>query len=117
MEDKVKKIMFIGRWQVPQLHAGHRALIQAALDEGHTAIIAIRDTEKDDKNPYSAAERMAAIREIYPDSEQVEICIIPDLDEIWVGRDVGYRVVVLSKELESISGTEIRKNDNLDNGQ
>lgn len=109
------KIMFVGRWQVPQLHDGHRALIQTALDEGHTAIVAIRDTEKDDKNPYSTAERKVTIRAAFPDPEQVEICVIPDLDEVWIGRDVGYKVVRLSEELESIRGTDVRRkgNDNL----
>jgi len=113
-----KRIMFIGRWQVPALHAGHKALIQTALDEGNTAIIAIRDTPKDEKNPYSILHRSAAIRSAFPDP-RVEICVIPDIDEVWIGRDVGYRVVHLPVELENISGTEIRRqfNDNLADGK
>jgi len=110
--------MFIGRWQVPELHDGHKALIQTALDEGNMAIVAIRDTPKDAKNPYSVAHRQSAIREAFPDPFLVEICVIPDIDEVWIGRDVGYRVVHLSGELENISGTEIRRQyDNLADGK
>jgi len=92
-----------------KLHDGHIALIQSALDEGHTAIVAIRDTAKDKKNPYSTAERELAIRAAFPDPEQVEICVIPDIDEVWIGRDVWSKVVRLSEELEAISGTKIRE--------
>lgn len=102
---RMSKILIPGRWQVPELHDGHKALIQSALDEGHIVVVAIRDTEKDDKNPYNAVERKAMIWRSFP---LIKIVIIPDFDEIWVGRDVGYKVVRLSKELESISGTDIR---------
>jgi len=100
------RILLIGRWQVPYLHEGHRALIQVAIDAGHTPIIGVRDTKISEKNPYPAEQRKELVQAAFP---KARVFIIPDIDEVWVGRDVGYKVIQLSEELESISGTEIRE--------
>ena len=58
----MKTSLFIGRWQVPELHAGHRALIWSAIGQGHHVVIGIRDTALDEDNPYTVEERMKTIR-------------------------------------------------------
>ncbi|MCG2701218.1 adenylyltransferase/cytidyltransferase family protein [Candidatus Parcubacteria bacterium] len=99
------KILLIGRWQ--PFHDGHKTLVDEALNKGHKVIIGIRDTEKDDKNPFSVNQRKRMIKKIY--GEKVDIIAIPDIDAVWIGRKVGYKVVQLPKHIEKISGTEIRK--------
>jgi adenylylsulfate kinase len=101
----MRRILFIGRYQ--PLHAGHKALIQTALDEGHRAVIAIRDTKIGKDNPYSVEQRIEMIRQAFKCN--VSVCTIPDIDEVWVGRDVGYRIIHLEEEIENISGTKIRE--------
>lgn len=99
------KILFIGRWQ--PFHDGHKTLVDQALKQGHEVIVGIRDTEKDEKNPYTIKERQEMINQVY--GEKVKSIVIPDIDAVWIGRKVGYKVVQLPKHVEKISGTVIRK--------
>jgi adenylylsulfate kinase len=98
--------LFIGRWQ--PFHEGHKKLIQTVIDEGKRVCIAIRDTPIDENNPYSASERYAMIKNALPEAR---VIVIPDIDEVCIGRKVGYdiREIRLDEETEAISGTEIRK--------
>jgi len=102
----MKYSLFIGRWQ--PFHAGHRKLIQTVLDEGKHVCIGIRDTEKDEKNPFTVDERKMMIQTAFP---QALVIVVPDIEEVVYGRDVGYgiREVRLDHDTESISGTKIRK--------
>ena len=50
----MKYSLYIGRWQ--PWHAGHRWLIDQQLSKGKNVCIAIRDMEKDEKNPFSSKE-------------------------------------------------------------
>jgi len=86
-------------------------MIDVILSRGYTPLIAIRDTKINHRNPFTTDERIAMIRGIYGD--KVEIIVIPDIDNVIYGRDVGYGIerVVLSNELEQISASELRKND------
>jgi len=96
--------LFIGRWQTPTgLHAGHIKLMSKAK---FTPLVGIRDTEIDEKNPYSAKERQEKI-----EAMGYKTVILPDIAEVCYGRGVGYEVneIVLDKETESISATEIRR--------
>lgn len=97
--------LLIGRWQ--PFHDGHKALVQSVIDEGKLPCIAIRNTPKNDDNPYSVAERAEMIRAVFP---HVKIIEIPDISEIVYGRKVGYdiREVHLPPHIEAISGTAIR---------
>lgn len=102
--------LFIGRWQ--PFHDGHKALIETALKRGKSVVVAIRDTEISEKNPYSAYERRLMIREALKEyGDRVEIIKIPDIDEVLYGREVGYKVeqISLPEEIEAISGTKIRE--------
>jgi len=97
--------LFIGRWQ--PLHQGHIRLIKTVLEKGESVVIAIRDTNKDEKNPYSVRERKRMIKRVF--GKKVKIIVIPDVNKVCIGRDVGYEVIRLPYDIEQISGTKIRK--------
>jgi len=101
--------LFIGRWQ--PFHDGHKALIETVLKKGLPVLIAIRDTPRSDKNPYTVSERRRMIRRGLSEyGNLVKIISIPDIAEVCYGRDVGYgiRRISLNKKTEAISGTAIR---------
>jgi len=101
-----KYSLFIGRWQ--PLHDGHKALFDVIRKEGKNILVGIRDTQIDENNPLSVSERVAMIQKELP---HVDITVIPDIEEIVIGRKVGYNIreVKLDKDTEAISATEIRK--------
>ncbi len=102
--------LFVGRWQ--PFHKGHRTLIETVLKKGKPVVIAIRDTEISHKNPYSTYERWSMIQEELKEyGNLVKIIVIPDIDEICYGRDVGYaiRKIDLDEDTEKISGTKTRE--------
>lgn len=105
----MKRSLFIGRWQ--PFHDGHRKLVQTVLDEGKKVLIAIRDTPINEKDPYSVEERWAMIREVFPNEDLVRIMVIPDIEEVVYGREVGWgvRQLKLDEDTEAISGTKERE--------
>jgi len=98
--------MFVGRWQ--PLHKGHIALFEKVRKEGKKILIAIRDTNIDKDNPYTAKERMETIKKFVP---HARVIVIPDIEEICYGRKVGWgiREIRLDKKIEEISATKLRK--------
>lgn len=106
----MKYSLLIGRWQVSKLHAGHLALIDKVRQEGKNIAIGVRDTDMSEENPYSAEERVDMIEKCVPDAK---VFIMPDIEEVVYGRGVGWgiREIRLDEETESISATEIRKNN------
>lgn len=110
--EKKKYAMYVGRWQV--WHSGHRWLIDQKLNQGIPVLIAVRDVEKDEKNPYSAEEvRLNIMKQLYPLTNEgmVKVMIIPDIESFNYGRDVGYEVIehIPPSEIAEISGTKIRE--------
>ena len=107
--------LFLGRFQ--PFHAGHSTLMQKVLDEGKDIIIALRDTKKDGRNPYTIQERIDMIKNVfpeavvYPEKGRIVICQIPDISEVVLGRRVGWSVrkIKLLDEIESISATKLRE--------
>src|SRR3989344_5519168 len=102
--------LFVGRWQ--PFHRGHKTLIETVLKEGKPVVIAIRDTEMSHKNPYTVSERWNMIQKsLKKYTELVKILVIPDIDEICYGREVGYdiRKIDLDEKTEGISGTKTRE--------
>jgi adenylylsulfate kinase len=101
--------MFVGRWQ--PLHDGHKAMFQQVLDEGGKVLIAIRDVDPDEKNPFTAFEVYLNIHEFYEDNENVRVMVIPDICSIEFGRGVGYDIIehIPPAEIAQISATKIRK--------
>ena len=101
--------LFIGRWA--PFHEGHQALIESVLATGKPVVIAIRDTEPSKDNPFSTTERWSKIQEaLHKWGNLVRIIVIPDIDEVCYGRDVGYgiRRIELDESLHAISGTKKR---------
>lgn len=104
--------LFIGRWA--PFHEGHQALIESVLAAGKPVVIAIRDTEPSKDNPYSTNERWSRIQEaLHKWGNLVRIIVIPDIDEVCYGRDVGYgiRKIDLDEKTHAISGTKKRISD------
>lgn len=101
--------LFIGRWS--PFHEGHQALIGSVLATGKPVVVAIRDTERSKDNPYSTSERWTMIQDALQEwGNLVRIIVIPDIDEICYGRDVGYgiRRIDLDEHLHAVSGTKKR---------
>ena len=101
--------LFIGRWQ--PFHEGHQALIETRLKENKPVTIAMRNTKQDDDNPYSLYDREKMIRKkLEKYGDLVNVITIPDIDEVCIGRKVGYKIsrIKLPDEIENISGTKIR---------
>lgn len=108
--DNQRSSLFVGRWQ--PFHKGHKTLIETVLKKGKPVVIAIRDTEISHSNPFSTFERWTMIQKsLKKYGDLVKIIVIPDIDEICYGREVGYaiRKVDLDKKTESISGTKTRE--------
>lgn len=112
--------LYIGRWQTPKLHDGHLWLFQQAWDRGEKVLIAIRDVEVSEKNPFTAEQVLDNIRNqlAHKIGEGIlSVMIIPDISKVAYGRDVGYEVVELvpPPEIGAISATAIRNSLNLKN--
>ena len=101
-----KYALFIGRWQ--PFHNGHKYLIDEALSRGENVCVAIRDTEISDSNPYTAGQRVEMLRRVY--GSRIEVIVIPDINSINIGRNVGYDVnfVEPPADIGKISGTNVR---------
>lgn len=104
--------LFIGRWQ--PLHLGHQEMFKQAINEGKNVLIAIRDIEPDEKNPFSAQQVKENIETFYSDlilKEIVKVIIIPDICSVEFGRGVGYDIIerIPPQEIYDISATKIRE--------
>jgi len=108
-----KFTLMVGRWQ--PLHEGHLYLFRKRIEAGENVLVAIRDVEKDEKNPYSVFE----VKNFFYCNEEtfkwivtgrMKVIIIDDIDCIAYGRNVGYRVEQMDvpPEIAAISATEIR---------
>jgi nicotinamide mononucleotide adenylyltransferase len=109
---KEKYDLYIGRWQ--PWHDGHQWLINQSLQKGKNVCIAIRDVETDDKNPWEPHQIFNALTNRFKEeilSGRIKLTIIPDIDSINIGREVGYDIVehVPSDEIAQISATKIRE--------
>ena len=108
----MKTILLPGRWQAPGgPHAGHRYLIDKALEEGHRVVIGVRDMPRDEKNPHDVETRMAQFRSLYGD--KVSFVTIPedgDGLDVWYGRGVGWGIheIEVPDSVTKISATRLR---------
>lgn len=104
--------LYIGRWQ--NWHPGHQWLIDQQLNKGKKVWIAIRDVEKNEKNPRSAMEILEDLEiqlaELIKDG-RVFISIIPDIESVNYGRGVGYEIIYHEppSDIAAHSGTSIRR--------
>lgn len=106
----MKTGVFVGRFQ--PFHEGHRRCVEKILSENDRCIILLRDTEATERNPFDTEKRKALIRAEFPDTERIIIQTIDDPGcdlTVYIGRDVGYQLIKLDAQTESISATDIRK--------
>ena len=104
--------MFIGRWQ--PWHAGHRWLIDQALEEGKKVLLCVRDVPVSEKNPWPAKEIEKNLNSELQDlvqAGQLIVQVIPDIESVNIGRGVGYDVIEHTppQEIHDISATKIRE--------
>ena len=101
----VKYNLFIGRFS--PFHNGHKFIIDTFTNNGKPVCIAIRDS--DDYYPLSL--RIAMVKSVYIELIKVglvKIITIPDIEQVCVGREVGYALMEVPRTISIISGTEIR---------
>lgn len=106
-----KYAMYVGRWQ--NWHKGHEWLINQQLEKGKDVWIAIRNVPTDENNLKTAQQVMMDIvdTQFFKDnSHKIQVSIIPDIESINYGRNVGYEVIYhkAPDEIAAISGTDIR---------
>ena len=108
----MKRALFIGRWQ--PIHDGHRWLFNQKLEQGIPILIAVRETDVDDSNPFTTEQVIENLEKEY--SEQVgngtvKIISIPDIESMNYGRGVGYEIneFVPPEDIGTISATKIRE--------
>ena len=104
--------LFIGRWQ--PLHEGHKALFRQVINEGGKVLVAIREGEINEKNPFSPFEVMSKIfdeMQLEVELGKLKVIIIPDICSVEFGRGVGYDIIehIPPAEINDISATKIRE--------
>lgn len=107
-----KFALFIGRWQ--PFHDGHQWLVDQKLEQGENVCIAIRDMETDESNWWLAKKIKKDLKVRFKKQikkGKVKVVIIPDIDSINIGREVGYDIIEHTppQEVSEISGTKIRE--------
>jgi adenylylsulfate kinase len=107
LEVAKKYSLFIGRFS--PFHNGHDFIIRKALDEGKAVLLAVMNTEASERDPYCARLRVSWLR-IHYYSDDVKVIIIPPIESVNIGRDVGYAVneIEVPDEVRGISATDIR---------
>ena len=108
----MKYAMFIGRYQ--PLHDGHIWLFNSKIESGTPVLICVRDVQPDEKNPWTASQVVENIESRLQDwvsSGMLKVIVIPDIEGVYYGRDVGYKIeqVELPPEIQAISATQKRK--------
>jgi nicotinamide mononucleotide adenylyltransferase len=110
---KNKYSLMIGRYQI--FHGGHKYLVDTLLEEKKLPVlIAVRDVDTDEKNPFTAEQVKAMIEDSlksYISDKKVKVIIIPDIEGVYYGRGVGYNVeqIEAPDHIKEISATKIRK--------
>ncbi|MCH9780125.1 MAG: adenylyl-sulfate kinase [Alphaproteobacteria bacterium] len=103
--------LFLGRYQ--PFHEGHLKLMKAGLERVGQICVAVRSTHGiDDKNPFPFEEVRARIEaSLHPYREKYVIISIPNITDVFYGRDVGYNVerIDLDEATHAISATGIRR--------
>jgi phosphopantetheine adenylyltransferase len=100
----------LGRWQ--PFHDGHLALFKEILKKTGQVCIMVRDQVITKDNPFQFDEIKQRIEEKLKDYVgQFEVIKVPNITNICYGRGVGYKIeeIVLPKEIQEISATNIRK--------
>jgi len=103
------KALFIGRWQ--PFHNGHKWIVEQKLSRGIPVLIAVRDMSPDEKNPLTTTQTVKLIQKIYEKNPLVSTLVIPNIESVNYGRNVGYEVreIIPPSHISTISASEIRQ--------
>lgn len=109
--DQAPTAQLLGRYQPP--HDGHLWLVQEAVKRVGQVVICIREPLLDEKNPYTFAEIASRWHDILMKAglqSHVKVVRLPNVTNIFYGRDVGYSIEQLNAptEIQKISATKIR---------
>lgn len=102
--------LFVGRYQ--PFHRGHQRLIEEGLRRVGQVCIAVRNTHGiDAKNPlpfFAVKQRIETA--LAPYAGRFVVVPLPNITNIFYGRDVGYNVerIMLDDETEAISASRVR---------
>jgi len=99
----------LGIWQ--PFHDCHLELFKKILEKTGQVIIMVRDMPQTENNPFIFEDIKKRIEEKLKDyTGKFDVIKVPNITNICYGRDVGYKIeeVVLPKEIQKISATEIR---------
>jgi nicotinamide mononucleotide adenylyltransferase len=105
--------MMLGRWQ--PWHQGHQMLFEKTLEKTGQVIIMVRDTPRDDNNPFDFETVKKRIEQALTKYQGTfDIIKVPNITNICYGRGVGYKIeeIVLPEQIQNISATKIRKEMN-----
>ena len=109
---KKKTSIYIGRFQ--PFHEGHKKLFLNALKKnGQVAILVMDSFKINQKNPFPfQTVKKNILKSLSEFKGKFVIIKIPVVSEVIYGRKVGYKIreVKVSKKIEKISATSIRKN-------
>lgn len=109
---KKKTAIYLGRFQ--PFHHGHMSIFLKALKKNKQVAILIMDSFGiNKKNPYKFSYVKRQINSVLKKYKKNYIIIkVPVISEVVYGRKVGYKIrkVSLSKKIQKISATNIRKN-------
>jgi cytidyltransferase-like protein len=111
---KKKTGIYIGRFQ--PFHDGHKHLFENVLKKNtQVAILVMNSHNINKKNPLEfSIVKKNIIRSLKEHKGKFIVIKIPVVSEVVYGRKVGYKIrkVKLSKKIENISATKIRKTRN-----
>lgn len=101
----MKYNLFIGRFS--PFHNGHKYIIDTFVNNKQPVCIAVRESEE----IYPVSLRISMVKAVYIDelkSGLVKVITIPDIEQVCVGREVGYALMEVPQNIRVISATEIR---------
>ena len=100
----------LGRWQ--PWHQGHQMLFEKTLEKTGQVIIMVRDTPRDNNNPFDFEMVKKRIEKALINYQGAfDIIKVPNITNICYGRGVGYKIeeIVLPEQIQNISATKIRE--------
>jgi len=110
-DNKKPTVQMLGRWQ--PFHDGHYALFEEIIKKTGQAHIMVRDLQGVDDNPFDFESIKSRITERLDKKykNRFKVVLVPNITNICYGRGVGYKIekIVLSKKIQKISATKIRK--------
>lgn len=112
-DNQAPTALLIGRYQ--PFHVGHKTLVAEAIKRSGQCCIALRDVGGiDESNPYSFEKVKNEIYAACPEfGNKIKVVELPNITDVFYGRGVGYNIeqLELSKEIQKVSATKIRKGE------